>query len=294
MGKRGQQRRPHDTAARRPARMAALLLALAVALAGCSGTGSDSLQHSAAAGAPSPATTSAAVSPTLPAPTTTVVPTTRPATPTTVTPTTTVPKATTPPATASLAGPGQTVLQLQQRLTELGYWLGTPDGKYGLTTSQAVMALQKVAGVGRDGVFGATTAAALAAGVKLTPQSQSGRVIEVDLAHQVVLIVTNGHLDAVLNTSTGGGYRFSINGRSSVAITPTGHFTTYRQIDGRDVSPLGVLWRPKYFVGGIALHGATDVPGHPASHGCVRVSNAAINWIWATNIDPIGTAVWVY
>jgi len=26
----------------------------------------------------------------------------------------------------------------------------------------------------------------------------------------------------------------------------------------------------------------------------VRVSNEAIDWIWANNIDPIGTTVWVY
>ena len=33
---------------------------------------------------------------------------------------------------------------------------------------------------------------------------------------------------------------------------------------------------------------------YPASHGCVRMSNPAINFIWAANILPFGTAVWVY
>ena len=42
------------------------------------------------------------------------------------------------------------------------------------------------------------------------------------------------------------------------------------------------------------MHGYTDVPPYPASHGCVRVSNAAMDFIWATNIMPIGAAVWVY
>ena len=36
------------------------------------------------------------------------------------------------------------------------------------------------------------------------------------------------------------------------------------------------------------------MPSVPVSHGCVRVSNEAINWIWAANSDPIGTEVWVY
>jgi lipoprotein-anchoring transpeptidase ErfK/SrfK len=47
-------------------------------------------------------------------------------------------------------------------------------------------------------------------------------------------------------------------------------------------------------VGGIAIHGDSSVPAHPVSHGCVRVSNQAIDWIWATGSDPIGTPVWVY
>jgi lipoprotein-anchoring transpeptidase ErfK/SrfK len=55
------------------------------------------------------------------------------------------------------------------------------------------------------------------------------------------------------------------------------------------------LWRPKYFTWtGIAVHGYTSVPPYPASHGCARVSNNAINWIWDTNQMPIGTPVWVY
>ena len=72
-------------------------------------------------------------------------------------------------------------------------------------------------------------------------------------------------------------------------------FTVIRQVDGPDHGPLGMLWRPKYFTWtGIAVHGYTSVPPYPASHGCARVSNDAMNWIWANNIMPIGTTVWVY
>jgi lipoprotein-anchoring transpeptidase ErfK/SrfK len=62
-----------------------------------------------------------------------------------------------------------------------------------------------------------------------------------------------------------------------------------------DVGELGALYWPRYFQpDGIAVHGYGDVPAHPASHGCVRVSNAAIDWIWAENFMPIGSSVWVY
>ncbi|HVA73292.1 MAG TPA: L,D-transpeptidase [Acidimicrobiales bacterium] len=60
------------------------------------------------------------------------------------------------------------------------------------------------------------------------------------------------------------------------------------------VSALGELWRPKFFNSGFAIHGDSYVPPVPVSHGCVRVGNEAIDWIWAQNLAPLGTAVWVY
>ena len=37
-------------------------------------------------------------------------------------------------------------------------------------------------------------------------------------------------------------------------------------------SPLGGMYNPVYFNYGIAVHGAQNVPPHPASHGCIRVN----------------------
>jgi lipoprotein-anchoring transpeptidase ErfK/SrfK len=72
-------------------------------------------------------------------------------------------------------------------------------------------------------------------------------------------------------------------------------FTLIRQVNGPDHGPLGTLWRPKYFTWqGHAIHGYTSVPPYPASHGCVRVSNTAMNWLWDSNTLPLGTTVWVY
>ena len=52
------------------------------------------------------------------------------------------------PSASVQLGPGASgpaVLVLQQRLASLGYWLGTPDGKFSDSTEQAVYALQKAA-----------------------------------------------------------------------------------------------------------------------------------------------------
>ena len=204
------------------------------------------------------------------------------------------------PSAPSLTAPigpgasGAAVLAIQQQLTALGYWLGTPDGVFGDSTEQAVYALQKAAGITRTGSVGPATEAALGADVVPQPRSTSGYVVEVDLADDLVMFVTNGKIDFVLNTSTGGGYTYTQDGVTSVANTPVGHFQIYRQVNGLVVDSLGSLWRPKFFDAGFAIHGDTFVPPTPVSHGCVRVSNEAIDWIWANNLLPIGTAVWVY
>lgn len=213
--------------------------------------------------------------------------------PTTTTTTTTVPSYQ-QAGKLGLGDSGPAVLALQQRLTALGYWVGTVDGKFGDSTQQAVYALQKAAGISRDGIEGPNTAAALTQGVVPHPRSTSGYVIEVDLTSDIVMIVSNGKLDYVLNTSTGGGYRYSDKGVTAVAITPVGTFHVYRQVDGLVTDYLGQLWRPKFFDSGFAIHGDNYVPPYPVSHGCVRVSNEAIDWIWSNNIAPIGTEVWVY
>jgi peptidoglycan hydrolase-like protein with peptidoglycan-binding domain len=245
-------------------------------------------------------TTEASPAPTSTTPTTPTTTTTTTASTTTTTappPTTTVPPTTTtastvpttaPPTTASpwlrQGASGDEVLVLQHRLVELGYWLGTPDGSFGSNTHHAVVALQKVAGIARDGVVGPATLAAAEQGVRPSAQSASGLVVEIDLARQVLSAVRDGRVESVFDTSTG-----RVSG-----TTPRGHWTITRQIDGLRHAELGLLYRPKYFHGGVAIHGYTSVPTHPASHGCVRVTYPAMDAIWSLGLAPVGTPVWVY
>jgi peptidoglycan hydrolase-like protein with peptidoglycan-binding domain len=89
---------------------------------------------------------------------------------------------------------GERVLDLQRRLRDLGYWLGTPDGTYGGLTVQAVTAFQKVEGLSRDGIAGASTLSALDQAGRPTARSDGGDLIEVDKAHQVLLVVRDGRV----------------------------------------------------------------------------------------------------
>jgi hypothetical protein len=178
---------------------------------------------------------------------------------------------------------GPEILALQTTLDGLGFWLGEPDSHYAALTQQAVMAFQKANGLSRDGIAGPETLAALAIATRPTPAMVTDG-IEISLEQQTLFIVQGGTVVRILNTSTGrSGWR-----------TPAGDFVIDRQIDGMRHAPLGDLYRPKYFNGGIAVHGSTSIPGQPASHGCARVSNAAINMLWETGMAEIGTRVVVY
>lgn len=217
---------------------------------------------------------SSTTSTTRPRPTTTTV---RPTTTTTVT---------TPPAGSALreGQSGAEVAELQRRLAALGYWLGSVDGVYGQSTTHAVVAFQKASSLSPDGVAGQATLERLATAARLQARSASGRAIEVDLGRQLLLVVLDGRVEQVMDASTG----------KVAGTTPTGHFAVYYEVDGYDPGPLGVLYRPKYFIRGVAVHGYPSVPATPASHGCVRVTNAAMDWLWASGVMVMGTPVWVY
>ena len=260
--------------------VSAVLVVLATAAGACSG-GSPATGATPATDVEAPPTTAGPTTTTA-APTTT---TTAPATTTTAPPPTTAPPTTAPPAPPGLR-PGAEwpeVVALQTSLSALGFWLGEADGRYAHLTEQAVMAFQKANGLARDGIAGPQTLQALAAAARPTPRVVTDG-IEIDLERQLLLVVQGGQVTITLNTSTGrSGWR-----------TPPGDYAIDREVDGMRHAPLGDLWRPKYFHGGIAVHGATSIPGQPASHGCARVSFAAMDMLWGAGVAEMGTRVVVY
>ena len=195
--------------------------------------------------------------------------------PVTEPPTTTPPETTvdTAPPTTTPPAPDGSILALQQRLGELGYDIGTPDGEWGWRTHHTVMAFQKMEGLARTGKDNPELRAALPGASKpgpLVPHGEANRV-EVDLQRQVLLLWKNNELARVLSVSTGNGKRYCVDGDCDTAITPTGSFRVGRKFAGKEVSRLGELFHPMYFYGGIAIHGSPSVPAGPASHGCVRI-----------------------
>jgi N-acetylmuramoyl-L-alanine amidase len=271
----------------------AFWLAAALALAACNGTGgsSSAAEPSSTTAAPSTAAPTTAV-PTTAAPTT-AAPTTEP--PTTEPPTTTKPKPTKPPEPAQLrsGSEGPAVEALQRRLAELGYQVHEVDGQFGSETQHAVVAFQKVNRLGRDGVVGPVTRKALERPRVPSPRSRkAGFHVEADLTLQVVYLVKDGKIQEILDASSASGQNYTVDGDVRVAVTPLGDFQIQRKIDAWRKSNLGLLYRPAYFTGGYALHGSYSVPAFPASHGCIRITIAAMDRLF--NRLPVGTPMLVY
>lgn len=227
-----------------------------------------------------PAATTTTVASTVP--TTTAGDDTTTCTPTTEAPPTTASSTTVPPETTTTVDPF--ISGVQQRLTDLGYWLGEVDGVWGPSSAHAAVAFQKVEGLEPTGTADEALAEALAGAARPRPRDPDRPGLEIDLERQVALLVVDDETRWVLDVSSG----------TSSTPTPTGEFSVTREIDGNRVSPLGVLYRPKYFVGGYAVHGYPSVPSQPASHGCVRVTFAAMDLLWAEGHLPVGARVTVY
>ena len=190
---------------------------------------------------------------------------------------------------------GPQIEALQQRLTSLGYWLGSIDGAYGPLTQQAVYAFDKVEGLPRDGSVDLVTAGRLNVAVRPAPRNTDGDRMEVDKTRQVVFAVQSGRVAWTFNASTGTEQPYFYESQKFLADTPIGDGTIFWQVDGVHISHLGRLYRPKFFDSdGIAIHGYSHVPPYPASHGCVRVSNDAMDFIWDSALAPVHSIVSVY
>jgi putative cell wall-binding protein len=183
--------------------------------------------------------------------------------------------------TVRVGSEGETVLWLEQKLTDLSYRPGPIDGVFDKCTFQAVMAFQKWEGLARDGVVGAEVWARLLGAARPTPSViGSGSWIEVNKAKQVLLWVENGIVMRTLATSTGS---------ANVGIvTPSRTFTIYAKSPKWD----GPRYKPLYLSGILAIHGYPSVPAWPASHGCVRLPMWDMDELYP--LIGVGTKVHIY
>ncbi|HZR14733.1 MAG TPA: L,D-transpeptidase family protein [Acidimicrobiia bacterium] len=215
---------------------------------------------------------------------------TLPATTTTTTPALVQPPpATLPPLPSGGLGQGSSgpvVAAYQQRLTDVHFDPGPVDGHYGQDMAYAVDALQKLFGLPVNGRIGLAEAIALTNfryPEPLVPNGEPNRT-EIDVSKQVLTLYAGGQVRLITTMSSGSGEHYCYTDKyrpvrvCENAYTPSGRYTYTRFVSGWDTSPLGHLYNPFYFNGGIAVHGYPSVPNSPASHGCVRIPMDIANY----------------
>jgi len=178
------------------------------------------------------------------------------------------------PAPPAPGAPVAGLLQAQRKLAALGFLLPADvDGQNGPQTQTAVLAFQKWEGLGRDGVLGSQTLAALANAQHPSPITQGppGKRAEVLLDRQVALAIDDNKVVRVIPVSTG----------KPSTPTPPGNFKVYAKIPKWWSTPFRewLLWAAP-FNAGVAFHEFAEVPTYPASHGCVREMETTAKWMY--------------
>jgi hypothetical protein len=230
---------------------------------------------------------------------------------------------TTTPATTPVSAPANTsgvyygVSQLQAQTNRLLAPYGMSnilvDGKYGEQTKRAICTAEWLLGLAQvtrtkitgDSATAASIMSATSIGVPLASKGKAGKWADVSNICQSSVFGTDDQVNYVFISSTGG----------PGLETPAGNYVTYKydpalltaqekanknnkrrsgwhdSIDSPSPSGLGNMYRPFYIKrtkkgspdGGMAFHGADNVPTYPASHKCVRLRSSDMDKVilWA-------------
>ena len=199
---------------------------------------------------------------------------------------------------------GDEVRQVQERLDELGFFVGEIDGQFGPLFEQALWAYQKlVMRVPREDASSILTDEIwqdMQRPIRVEPYRWHSKGeatenhVEIYLPSQVAVFFVDDKAEMIVHISSGDGKEWkevvkidpgefgNENGTEvlerreiGVSLTPGGVFRIERMVDGLRNSALGGMWDPAYFNYGIAMHGALTIPLYPASHGCIRMSQTA-------------------
>jgi L,D-transpeptidase-like protein/putative peptidoglycan binding protein/PKD domain-containing protein len=172
---------------------------------------------------------------------------------------------------------GPSVYALEQRLSELHFALGRVDGYYGVDTSDAVVAFQKLHGLPRTGSVDPRFWRELDRAHIPAPR-YGGTHVEVSKERQVLFLVHDGVVRLTVPVSTG-----------ATGNTPVGLWHVYSKVPGYNAKE---MYYSSFFIGGFAIHGYHSVPSYPASHGCVRIPLWIAQRVYS--LTHYGTTVYIY
>lgn len=204
-----------------------------------------------------------------------------------------------------------TVSNLQAKTNELLAGYGMPqvitDGKYGNETKRAVCTAEWLLGLDNPSRHvikaNSDTAKAImtASGVLVPPKARgkSGQWADANKTCQSVVFGTDSSINMIFKTSSGDlgrgmdtpvGDNFKVQAYDPAPLTKDEiENGTKRRAGWHDSSTApspsgrGNMYKPIYFNGGVAFHGADQVPTFPASHKCLRLTPANMDRLilWA-------------
>jgi hypothetical protein len=178
---------------------------------------------------------------------------------------------------------GADVRALERRLRQLRFRVSGVNRYFTYTTFDSVVAFQKAYGLSRTGVVGAGTWSMLGRARVLRPKFATPTLhIEINKTRQILMVVRNGAVDAIIPISSG-----------ATGNTPIGAFRILWKAPATSTW-LGsaILYRTMTFHGNFAIHGYPSVPVYPASHGCVRVPMWLADWLYRQS--PVGERIYIY
>ncbi len=187
-------------------------------------------------------------------------------------------------ARPAMAATAPDATSVQETLRDLGFYRGEINGQFDNATGDAILAFHKTVGAERTRDWSSDDAqfvqAITAVGYEIPDRPEEPYRIEIDLYRQVMFLVERGKVTAVFPIVSGKGDTYERLGHATGGShTPVGDFTLIRHVDGWRQAPLGGIYRPWYFMGGYAIHGGKIAHAQPASHGCVRVPMADMDWL---------------
>ena len=185
------------------------------------------------------------------------------------------------------------IKQAESRLAEMGYGPGRVDGVVDGNTRNALIVFQKWEGRKVTGRLTREDFDAVMNASAPQPKDSGYKHVEVDLDRQVLLLIDeDSEVKKILPVSSGSNKQYREKRMSGLAYTPRGRFRIEAKISGWRKSPLGLLYYPSYFSGGIAIHGNPSVPHSPQSHGCIRIPMSAA--VEVSRWLPLETIVLIY
>ncbi|PKM77413.1 MAG: hypothetical protein CVU90_07285 [Firmicutes bacterium HGW-Firmicutes-15] len=179
---------------------------------------------------------------------------------------------------------GPDILEVQEKLTKLGYKPGTPNGVYTEATRQAVRRFQDFRGLKMDGLVGPDTWKELNKDQRAfhplkkpkSSVSSSSPKIHVHVDTRILTLTSNGTITT---------YPVAVGKLSTPS--PVGEWTiVYKSVDPG--GPFGARWmRLSVPWGSYGIHGTNNPSsiGKAVSHGCIRLYNE--------NVIELYDRVWV-